>query len=70
MDTVAHCGSSVSGEFANTLNMVDIATGWTSQRALWGKGQTGVIKALREIELALSFSIRGFDCDNGNELLN
>ena len=51
VDTVAHCGSSVSGEYAITLNMVDIATGWTSQRALWGKGQTGVIKALREIEL-------------------
>lgn len=70
VDTVAHCGSSVSGEFVNTLNVVDIATGWTSQRALWGKGQTGVIKALREIELALPFTVRGFDCDNGNELLN
>jgi hypothetical protein len=27
-DTVAHSGSSVSGEFVNTLNMVDIETGW------------------------------------------
>ena len=34
-DTVAHCGGSVSGYYVFTLNIVDIATGWTSQRALW-----------------------------------
>lgn len=28
-DTVAHCGSSVSGQFVYNLNIVDIATGWT-----------------------------------------
>jgi len=70
VDTVAHCGSSVSGSFVFTLNMVDIATGWTSQRAVWGKGEEGVFKAIRDIELNLPFPILGFDCDNGNELLN
>ncbi len=38
-DTVAHCGGSVSGMFVYSLNTVDIATGWTEARALWGKGQ-------------------------------
>ena len=70
VDTVAHCGTSIAGDFAYTLNMVDIATGWTSQRAVWGKGESGVFKAIREIEYLLPFAIRGFDCDNGNELLN
>ena len=70
VDTVAHCGSSVSGSFIFTLNMVDIATGWTSQRAVWGKGEEGVFKAIRDIELNLPFPILGFDCDNGNELFN
>ncbi|MFA6618026.1 MAG: hypothetical protein WCT23_03040 [Candidatus Neomarinimicrobiota bacterium] len=37
-DTVAHCGSSVAGSFVYTLNMVDIATGWHEQRAVWEKG--------------------------------
>lgn len=32
-DTVAHCGTSVSGSFAYTMNLVDIATGWTEQWA-------------------------------------
>jgi len=69
-DTVAHCGTSVAGDYVFTLNVVDIATGWTLQRAVWGKGEHGVFKALREIELEFPFNILGFDCDNGNELLN
>ena len=69
-DTVAHCGSSVSGQFVYTLNVVDIATGWTEQRALWGKGKKGVFDALKNIRKALPFKVLGFDCDNGGELLN
>ena len=69
-DTVAHCGSSVSGQFVYTLNVVDIATGWTEQRALWGKGKAGVFEAIKSIRKALPFKVLGFDCDNGGELLN
>jgi transposase len=35
-DTVAHCGGSTAGQFVFTLNLVDVATGWTIQRAVWG----------------------------------
>lgn len=38
-DTVAHCGDNVAGTFVYTVDRVDIATGWTIQRAIWGKGQ-------------------------------
>jgi len=69
-DTVAHCGNSVSGQFVYTLNVVDIATGWTEQRALWGKGKAGVFEAIKSIRKALPFKVLGFDCDNGGELLN
>lgn len=69
-DTVAHCGSSVAGQFVYTLNVVDIASGWTEQRALWGKGKTGVFEALKNIREYLPFKVLGFDCDNGGELLN
>jgi hypothetical protein len=27
--------------YVNTIDFVDIATGWTEQRAVWGKGETG-----------------------------
>ena len=70
VDLVAHCGTSVAGQYINTLNIVDIATGWTSQRAVWGKGEENTFKAIREIELTLPFKIRGFDSDNGKEFIN
>jgi hypothetical protein len=70
VDTVAHCGESLSGMFVYTIDAVDIATTWTEQRAIWGKGETGVLKQLEDIEEALPFPLLGFDSDNGSEFLN
>lgn len=50
VDAVAHCGSSVEGMFVYTINCVDIATSWTEQRAVWGKGENGVLNAIRSAE--------------------
>ena len=69
-DTVAHCGDSLAGMFAYTLDAVDIATGWTEQSAVWGKGETGVLEQIQDIESSLPFPLLGFDCDNGSEFLN
>ena len=69
-DTVAHCGSSTEGMYANTLDCVDIATGWTEQRAVWGKNYQDVIDQIKDIEQSLPFPILGFDSDNGSEFLN
>jgi hypothetical protein len=69
-DTVAHCGDSAAGMFANTVNFVDIATCWTEQRAVWGKGEGGVLEQIKDVEQSLPFPLRGFDCDNGGEFIN
>jgi hypothetical protein len=69
-DTVAHCGNTVLGMFAYTLDCTDIATGWTEQRAIWGKGETGILEQIRHIEKSLPFPLLGFDSDNGSEFLN
>jgi hypothetical protein len=69
-DTVAHCGDSLSGIFAYTIDFVDIATGWTEQRAVWGKGETEVLQQIKDLEKSLPFHLLGFDCDNGSEFLN
>jgi hypothetical protein len=69
-DTVAHCGESMMGMFAFTLDCVDIATGWTEQRAVWGKGERGVLDQIKDIETTIPFPLLGFDCDNGGEFLN
>ena len=69
-DTVVHCGGSLSGTVAYTLNLVDIVTGWTAQRAVLGKGETAILEAIKDIENDLPFKIRGFDSDNGQEFIN
>jgi hypothetical protein len=69
-DTVAHCGESMAGMFAFTVDCVDIATTWTEQRAVWGKGETGVLQQIEDIEEFLPFTLLGFDSDNGSEFLN
>jgi len=69
-DTVAHCGESMAGQFAYTIDCVDIATGWSEQRAVWGRGETDVLMQIRHIEQSLPFPLLGFDCDNGSEFLN
>ncbi len=69
-DTVAHCGTSMAGMFAFTIDCVDIATGWTEQRAVWGKGETEVVAQVKDIEASLPFPLLGFDSDNGSEFLN
>lgn len=69
-DTVAHCGDSMAGNFAWSINLTDIHSGWTETRAVWNKGAQGVQEQIAGIEQSLPFAILGFDCDNGGEFLN
>jgi hypothetical protein len=69
-DTVAHCGNSLSGNFIWSLTMTDILTGWTENRAIWNKGASDVLLQIKDIENAIPFDLKGFDCDNGSEFLN
>lgn len=69
-DTVAHCGNSMAGDFVFSLTFTDIFSGWTENRAVWGRGSQGVLREIRDIEARIVFSILGFDCDNGSEFLN
>ncbi len=69
-DTVAHCGEKIEGDYAYTVDLVDIATGWTEQGAAWGKGETGVLDALKDMEERIPFPVLGFDADNGGEFIN
>lgn len=69
-DTLMHCGNSLEGHYAVSTTAVDIASGWIEQRATYGKGQRDIAEKIKEIEASLPFPILGFDCDNGNELLN
>ncbi|HTT23115.1 MAG TPA: hypothetical protein VMG82_29575 [Candidatus Sulfotelmatobacter sp.] len=70
IDLVSHSGNSGAGEFAQSLNLTDIHTGWTETRALLGRGQDAVRQALDEMAGVLPFRLQGLDSDNGSEFIN
>ena len=41
IDTVAHCGNSIAGDFVYTVNATDVATLWGGRHAQWNKGAGG-----------------------------
>ena len=69
-DTVHHCDDTTAGQYVITVNYTDLATGWTEQRAVWGKGEQGVFKQTKDVEHSLPFALLGFDSDNGGEFIN
>jgi len=69
-DSVAHCGTSLEGNFAWSLTFTDVCSGWTENRAIWNKGAAGVLEQVKDVEGKLPFPILGFAVDNGSEFLN
>lgn len=69
-DSVAHCGSSLAGSFIWSLTFTDLASTWTSGRAVWNRGAAGVLEQTRLVEQQLPFALLGLDFDNGGEWLN
>ena len=70
VDLVSHAGSSASGDCCHSLNLIDIHTTWVETRAVLGKGQEGVRRAMEAIRQALPFKLLGIDSDNGSEFIN
>jgi len=52
------------------VDLTDIFSGWTENRAAWNKGYEGIRQSLQEIEDELPFLVLGFHSDNGGEFLN
>jgi hypothetical protein len=70
IDLVAHDGGIAYGDYAQTLDLTDIATTWTETRAVKNKAQCHVFEALQEIRHSLPFPLKGIDSDNGGEFIN
>lgn len=70
VDTVAHCGGDMGGDFIWTLTSVEISSGWTELRAIWNRGQHATFEGLESIWDSQPFELRGVDSDNGGEFLN
>ena len=70
LDTVVHCGSSLLGDMAYTLNYTDVATLWVIPRAQWNKGQEATLRSMKVIKERLPFPWRGAHPDTGSEFIN
>jgi len=70
VDLVSHDGGAVRGDFLQSLNFTDIATGWVEMIAVKNKAQVWVFGGIEEIKERLPFSILGIDSDNGAEFIN
>lgn len=70
VDLVHHSGPSASGEFVCTLQMVDVATGWTESAAILGRSYRVVRDAFRRCLSRLPFEPREIHSDNGPEFMN
>jgi len=69
-DLVHHCGPITAGEYVHTLQLVDIATGWSERVALLGRTQTAMVAGFRRVQDRLPFPITHLHPDNGSEFFN
>ena len=70
VDLVHHCGLSATGQYVHTLQMTDVATGWSECVAVLGRSYLVMQDGFQRIEKRLPFPIREVHPDNGSEFLN
>jgi hypothetical protein len=70
VDLVYHSGESVAGEFGHTIQMVDVATGWSERVAVMGRGQRAMEAGFEHILGRVPFAIVELHPDNGSEFFN
>ena len=70
LDTVAHCGSSLTGDFIYTLNYTDAATYWVVPRAQWNKGAEATKESAESVTERFPTTIAQMHPDTGSEFIN
>ena len=70
IDTVAHCGNTLLGDFIYTVNYTDTATYWVIPRAQWNKGQEATQGNLAVIQKRLPVTLLHIHPDTGGEFVN
>jgi hypothetical protein len=70
VDLVHHSGPNASGHYVHSLQMVDVATGWSERRAVLGRSWLVMSDAFRHILAHLPFQVQEVHSDNGSEFFN
>jgi hypothetical protein len=70
VDTVGHDGGRATGEYAFSLSLSDVCTGWTERRGVQNRAERWIEAALEEIRQVVPFPLRHLHPDNGSEFIN
>jgi hypothetical protein len=70
VDLVHHSGENAIGEYIHTLQMVDIATGWSEIVAVFGRSYRVMADGFDYILARLPFDVQEIHPDNGVEFFN
>jgi len=70
VDLVHHAGDSAAGQYVHTLQLIDVATGWSERVAILGRSYTVMRDAFQRILTRLPFPILELHPDNGGEFFN
>ena len=69
-DLVHHGGESAAGEYGHTLQLIDVATGWSERVMLLGRGYQAMERAFHQVIERLPFAVKELHPDNGTEFFN
>lgn len=69
-DTVAHCGPTLIGEFARTLTMTDVVSGWTENCSIRNNASKSIVAGIDALQQRFPFELAIFDSDCGSEFIN
>lgn len=70
VDTVAHCGTTLKGDFIYTLNVTDVAILWNRLRAQWNKGKEATLLNLEFARIHSFIPLLRRHSDTGSEFIN
>ncbi len=70
VDLVHHGGESTLGEYGHTLQLIDVATGWSERVMLMGRSYQTMREAFEQVSQRLPFAIKELHPDNGPEFFN
>ncbi len=70
IDTMAHCGDSVAGDFVYTVNAACVATLWGERRAQWNKGKEQTVRSMEAMDADAPFPVLEWHPDTGSEFIN
>jgi hypothetical protein len=69
-DLVHHSGPVTSGHYVHSLQMIDVATGWSERVAMLGRSYRVMKDGFRRILIRLPFPLQHVHSDNGSEFIN